>query len=67
MFHNRLKFFSALSLSLSLASSLMVEESAWFLGANYQMAQMSQSSTMTNPNYNPNNSLGGGGVTPLLH
>ncbi|WP_104761447.1 hypothetical protein [Helicobacter cetorum] len=59
MSHNKLKLLSALSLSL--ASSLIAEESSWFLGANYQMAQMSQSSTMTNPNYNPNAISGGGG------
>ncbi|WP_104747696.1 hypothetical protein [Helicobacter cetorum] len=66
MSHNRLKFFSALSLSLSLVSSLIAEESSFFLGANYQMAQMSQSSTMTNPYYNNPDIFGGGGVIPLF-
>ncbi|WP_233707637.1 outer membrane protein [Helicobacter cetorum] len=70
MSHHTIKLFSALSLSL--ASSLMAEESSWFLGANYQMAQMSQSSSMINPNYNPNAISGGGGVysplkVPLLN
>ncbi|AFI04792.1 hypothetical protein [Helicobacter cetorum] len=58
MSHHTIKLFSALSLSL--ASSLMAEESSFFLGANYQMAQMKENSSMTNPNYNPNDSLGGG-------
>ncbi|WP_104712624.1 hypothetical protein [Helicobacter cetorum] len=61
MFHNKLKLFSALSLSFSLVNFLLAEESSFFLGANYQMAQMKENSFMTNPNYNPNDSLGGGG------
>ncbi|WP_104761469.1 hypothetical protein [Helicobacter cetorum] len=60
MSHHTIKLFSALSLSL--ASSLVAEESSWFLGANYQMAQMKESSSMTNPNYNPNTIFWGGGV-----
>ncbi|WP_104712196.1 hypothetical protein [Helicobacter cetorum] len=66
MSHHTIKLFSALSLSFSLVNSLIAEESSFFLGANYQMAQMKENSSMANPNYNPNDSLGGGGVTPFL-
>ncbi|AFI04851.1 outer membrane protein [Helicobacter cetorum] len=61
MSHHTIKLFSALSLTL--ASSLIAEESSFFLGANYQMAQMKENSSMTNPNYNLNDFSGGGGNT----
>ncbi|AFI06391.1 hypothetical protein [Helicobacter cetorum] len=61
MSNNTIKFFSVLSLSL--VSSLMAEESSWFLGASYQMAQMKENSSMINPNYNPNAISGGGGYS----
>ncbi|AFI04641.1 hypothetical protein [Helicobacter cetorum] len=62
MSHHTIKLFSALSLSFSLVNSLIAEESSFFLGANYQMAQMKENSSMTNPYYN-NSDIFGGGVT----